>query len=856
MSFPRYKKLQTNGTSDASGLKVWLRNNSKAVLGTAVLAFSVLLMMVFPETEEFLQSSTLHSFYLSGKVYQASFRPADVPDPNIVLIHATREDIDQLGPYPLKRSYYALIIRQLTELNVRAIGIETFFGENFPAQSVYNELLNNEISRSGKVVLSSIIEMGAESPSVKLPQPLKEGSGIQSGYLNFDERSGIVIPLEMKAVGLRQTAFSAAVLRKAGVNEAALSGKIKVNFRTSWKRFRNYSFLEFFDLAENSQSAGQLFRGKIVLIGVSDERISRQIHSYGGSMPGLALHAFAVDNILQNKYLRDYTGSSSAVIYTLIIFLIVIIYGGSISGGRISAGSVSGGSRRPSESMLIVYLSALIVLYLSALLMFEFLCIETSVAWFILPLLLLSGFSAVLIVFERSRIGRQAKEQAEILRHQLLERERKLQELQHSMLPDKDNAALEAQIASLGEEIEKLRSRERDELPSETDQKGVSDFHGMIYRSRRMAEVAETIRKTAPEDATVLILGESGTGKELVARAMHQLNRRSVNNFVAVNCAALPETLLESELFGHVKGAFTGAGADKTGRFEQADKGTIFLDEIGETSENFQLRLLRVLQTGEFEKVGSSVTKKVDVRIIAATNKNPVQLIRENKFREDLYYRLNVIKIELPPLRERKEDIEAIANYFLDSEKEKMQFSQSVIQQLIAYEWKGNVRELQSVVKRSAIFARSAGRSMIKTGDLPEEVVNRQAYSLEAQILESLREKKFSHSSIAETARELGDVSRTIVSENFRGLIFKAYVEQGFSQDKAVEEISGGISDDKVTGKIRSKAETFLENIRSSVQESDTKDFSQLRILLSSKYKNLPQRYHRYLDEIIKKFLD
>ncbi len=257
-----------------------------------------------------------------------------------------------------------------------------------------------------------------------------------------------------------------------------------------------------------------------------------------------------------------------------------------------------------------------------------------------------------------------------------------------------------------------------------------------------MANVVDLVKRTAPEDANILILGESGTGKEFVAKAIHTLSKRKDKNFVAVNCGALSDSLLESELFGHVKGAFTGAISDKKGRFETADNGTIFLDEIAETSENFQVKLLRILQTGDFEKVGSSKTEHVNLRIIAATNKDLESAVKEKKFREDLYYRLNVIKIELPPLRNRKDDIEILVNHFVGKESDGFKISNSAYKSLKDYQWKGNIRELEAVIKRACILVRSSGRNLIQLSDLPKEIVKETSIDFDDLVLESLRHKE------------------------------------------------------------------------------------------------------------------
>lgn len=245
----------------------------------------------------------------------------------------------------------------------------------------------------------------------------------------------------------------------------------------------------------------------------------------------------------------------------------------------------------------------------------------------------------------------------------------------------------------------------------------------IIGNSQQMLNLFETIEKVAESNATVLIQGESGTGKELAAKAIHLLSSRNNKNFVPVNCAAIPDDLLESELFGHVKGAFTGAYSARIGRFELADKGTLFLDEIGDMKAALQVKLLRVLQSKEFEPVGSVKSQKVDARIIAASNKNLDDLVHNQIFREDLYYRLSVIPIIIPPLRERPDDIPMLLEHFQEQFNRERQhqitgFSQEAIEMLLQHDWPGNVRELENLVERM-ITIKSSG--IITVDDLPEK---------------------------------------------------------------------------------------------------------------------------------------
>ncbi|MFA4915116.1 MAG: sigma-54 dependent transcriptional regulator [Syntrophales bacterium] len=245
-------------------------------------------------------------------------------------------------------------------------------------------------------------------------------------------------------------------------------------------------------------------------------------------------------------------------------------------------------------------------------------------------------------------------------------------------------------------------------------------FPGIIGQSKVMRGIFTQILKVAPTDSTVLISGESGTGKELVATSIYEYSLRRGKPFVKINCVAIPENLLESELFGYEKGAFTGAISQKIGKFEAANGGTVFLDEIGDMPLTTQAKILRVLQEKEFERVGGTRTIKVNIRFIAATNKNLPQMVKEGLFREDLYYRINVFSIYLPPLRERREDIPYLVEHFLEKKSESVRLSPPALQVITGYSWPGNIRELQNTIERSAVLTEDG---LIEPSHLPANII-------------------------------------------------------------------------------------------------------------------------------------
>ncbi|MHC4206290.1 MAG: sigma-54-dependent transcriptional regulator [Planctomycetota bacterium] len=282
-------------------------------------------------------------------------------------------------------------------------------------------------------------------------------------------------------------------------------------------------------------------------------------------------------------------------------------------------------------------------------------------------------------------------------------------------------------------------------------------FEGIIAKSPRMMKIFELIKTVAPTNTTILISGESGTGKEVVARAIHRQSHRRNKPFIVTSCAALPETLLESELFGYEKGSFTGAAERRKGKFEAADKGTLFLDEIGEIDANTQVHLLRALEVKKITRIGSNEENDVDVRIITATNRNLRTLIQQEKFREDLYYRLNVVTIDLPPLRSRREDILPLAEHFLKKYSKQnnspvKSFSSKVVEFMLNYDWPGNVRELENMVERGVVLSKDKA---ITLSEFPKELTS--SNLADGKTLEAM-ERNHIQKALEETG---GNIART-----------------------------------------------------------------------------------------------
>lgn len=816
-------------------------------------------------------------------------------DTNVVLVYLDNEAIASLG-WPIRRNFHALMVNALAELKAKVIGYEVMFESPNQEYPEYDHLLAGVVRAAGNVVLTSYFDSISRLPNAS---PVKQSAHPAFTYplVQHIEWSGRVphlpfTPLGDAAAGIghanitdensipifigtgewRVPSFGVEVLRQytGAPREAVMATKGEVvipgaqavvtfpvsdqipllNLPASLSAFTTYPFLEVlksFDAQQSGRSPliplGRL-KGKIVLVGVIAEGrstvVSTLLHP---RVPSLVFQAVFIDNALRGAFL---TRPPQWLMYMAI---------GLLAFGVVMAILLM---KLPRNVLLVSVTLSIIVAGSFVLFLWSGYLLP------LVPLLLVAlGGTISAMVYKHRFVQAQIESlqaEKELITARLRDREAKVAMLEGELLDFEANRPTDRTNELLGElrkykeEIRELTSKADDmEVYSATgdeDEGAVVEFEGIVYRQPgKMKSIVDFVEKIAGNDAPVLILGESGTGKELVAKAIHRRSPRVTAPFIAVNCGALAENLLESELFGHEKGAFTGAVKEKQGRFELAHTGTIFLDEIGEVSELFQLKLLRVLQEGEFERVGGTKTLRVDVRVVAATNKDLREMVKAGKFREDLYYRLNVLMIELPPLRERQEDIPLLITHFLKREGGGIRLSRNVMESLCIYRWPGNIRELESAIKRAVLLARSEKRTMITTKDLAGEIasVGQGRVAIDEQVLESIREKQFSRSAITETAVELGGLNRGTVAEYLRGQFLKALVEHGFDIEQTIRYLSFS-ADSEVNERVRKRLHEYLINITEVIDTS--RPWEAVRGALKPKSKNLPQRYHPYLEQV------
>ncbi len=867
-----------------------LRNLKQIILGVCVSIIILLISLLFPDVFANIDRSILSIEY--------QFRGAKSVDTSIVILYLDNDDIASLGGLPLKRSYYALLINALRELDVGVIGFDIALTESERELQEYDNLLAAVVGKTNNVVVSGFFKELSEEQSQdtisiipdrflhKKPQgvSLLQGHQAELPFENILKNVNAIghthlinesrIPLFIQNVTSILPSFALEIFRvnvKASKSDVVISSdEVKIKTReaifhipvdkngaasinyiggiNTLKMISVVNFLKSYDRIKTDLIYEQLleqFRDKIVLVGIIAEGRSKFIKTpFDNEFPVIGIHAFFLHNLLHGSFLRY-----SPELLDLIIILLCGIISTFLMGIKRELYGLIG---------LIVLATTLILI---SFIIFSYYSYVLLIAAPISTIFLVTISMLIYkqkIIHGHIDILKKEKEKTDSLLQvkelQLVKLEKEFQSLRQNDA-EKRRTQLQEEIIKYKTEVGRLKELAEDLQPANiTDgdmEAPCKEFCGIIYGNNGpMVGIVSFIKKIANNNAAVLIYGESGTGKELVARALHENSSRKKQSFIAVNCGALAEGLLESELFGHERGAFTGAVKDKAGRFEIADGGTIFLDEIGETSENFQIKLLRVLQDGTFERVGGMQTKKVDVRVITATNKNLQQAVAERIIREDLYYRLNVLEVHLPPLRERIEDIPILVEYFMNQEDKAIRCSKSVIEILKQYAWRGNIRELQSVIKRAVLLAKAEGRTMVRMKDVSEEITQGEKTSidLEEKIISLLREKEFSRNSISETADDLGGLNRGTVAEYFRGYCFKAFYDSQWNISKTVIIISQ-IEDSIINNKVEKKLQEYLRNGIEFVDPK--KSIEQITIASKSKYKNLPQKYHYYLTEII-----
>ncbi|MBI3194376.1 MAG: sigma 54-interacting transcriptional regulator [Ignavibacteriae bacterium] len=842
-------------------------------VGVAAIVVALLLAHLAYDIFSGANSALLRQFY--------GVRGEQPLDSSIVIVYFGNEDIAALGGYPLKRNYYALLVSALHEAGASAVGFDIAFTNPDREHPEFDNVFATVVKSSGNVVMSgyfgSLEDSETGSPSFpigsqpELPFSELRSSAASIAHTNLGER--LSVPLYVKNGTEMVPALSLELLRlglqlnkeDVAVKDNTLSLLMKGTTRTitcndegeallsfsggtsSLHTISALRFLQEFDEWKTASAQTKLphpLHGKMALIGIIAEGKSTFVQTpFENQFPSIGIHAIVMDNLLRGT--TPIQASTMTEIFLAVAAGLLVVW--------------------LLRKNLLFGLAGVALLCVAVIVFAYSLFVLSS---FILPvavtLFTLVVVSVGLILHKQlqvqsklSIIEIEQRNAERILQEKELHLQKLELQLQSSLQERTKQPSVELlqEINRYKQEIGKLQSQVEDLKPTqlqvEPTESTAENFHGIVYQtSGAMGEVVNFLKKFATTDASVLILGESGTGKEMVAKAIHLASNRKEKSFVAVNCGALTETLLESELFGHEKGAFTGAVKERAGRFELANEGTIFLDEIAETSEAFQVKLLRVLQEGTFERVGGTQTRNVNVRVIAATNRDIKQEVKEKRFREDLFYRLNVFTVTLPALRERQQDIALLVEHFLKSDATEMTLSASVSKLLLQHEWKGNVRELLSVIRHAIVLAQAEGRSFIRIKDLPKEFADSSFSSLdiEEQILELLRSKQFSRSAISETADELGGMNRGTVAEYFRGTCFKVFCESGWNLESAVVIISG-TEDKAVQEKVRKKLTEYLSNAIEFVDSA--KPLEEILAQSKPKYKNLSQRYHQFLDALI-----
>jgi transcriptional regulator with GAF, ATPase, and Fis domain/CHASE2 domain-containing sensor protein len=859
------------------------QNYSKAaVLVIAMVTLIVVLLSSLPT----FWNEAIDDFFT---IVQFKIRGERRLSDDFVVIFIDSQDIRELGGWPITRDYYGYMIHILNQAGARVIGFDILFNTANSKYPEYDTALAEFIQASGNIVLpmafaeiertpvpSSIASqkiLQARQPSFPLELFRQPSAAI--GFSNFDEQMvylkvplcvihndsilfsfGFELARTYLGVGEKDVVFMPQKIQIQKENGATINipvderGRMRLNHFDTEGNLSAISFVQLLQEFQNDTLTIDLKDKCVVIAATAPGICQTKATPFAAALPATFLHLTAAENIISNNFLKQPPFILHVVIIVFFPFLIFV--------------SLVSGLQKKKIFWPFATLAAYLFL----------MAIAFKIANFLLPVFypLVSFFAAFLSLFilqvqhekiqgvsQRASLNMQIRHKQD----QLEEAEAQLHQMHESLnreIDDKRSLSDEKTqvVNDMKKELLHLQKQLSDLRRYAVMDKDMPDtsFSEIIHANNSpMAEVLALVDKIAANNIPVLLCGETGTGKELIARAIHKNSSRASKPFVAVNCGALSETLLESELFGHEKGSFTGALAQRKGRFELAHGGTLFLDEITETSPAFQAKLLRVLQEGTFERLGGEKTIRVDVHSIAASSKNLKSEVDKGTFREDLYYRLNGFPISLPALRERTDDIPLLARHFLikHSSRAVSGFSDRAMAALKAYGWPGNVRELENTIRRAALLAQSESRELVQVQDLPKElqgadvgVKTEVAYqTLDEQILETLRLFKFSHASISKTARALGNRDRGTITEYFRGICFEHLVKADYDIEAAARSIAGR-DDDDLQSNISSKIREYLKKLDPLLAGVDSIDEK-----ARPAFQGLPKKYHPYLRSVM-----
>ncbi len=785
------------------------------------------------------------------------------------------EDIRALNGWPLTRDYYGYLMHILTTRGAKVIGLDLLLDAPQWRYPEYDSVLAGFFAGFDNDCLPLMFaELTPSSHLFNGNLPTRSWVGFRKhlggeGFSNFERAtmlrrapllalpSDSLIPsfgLELARLflgGRKEFAFNANELALALPEDRPLSIPLDARGRLRLNHFGEADHLDAISLIDllqtfSAQPDSLDFRGKLVLVAVTDPSLCTfKSTPLAASLPASFIHLTVAENLIQQNYLREPGMLWKLLIITCVVFAVWFM------------------SKIEKPKLFVVMgFGALAAYWGLALVCFR--AAHLLLPLFYPTLAALSGFAFLLLARQREQHA-QTISQQQLLQKQILSKETQLEAAETAMASLQQRLQGELQeraffsqarqqqveehqqkILALEKQLSDLRA-----YAAPPTKPASHEFAEIVHApSSPMAHVLELVAKVSGDDIPVLIQGETGTGKELIARAIHETGKRKAGPFVAVNCGALPETLLESELFGHEKGSFTGAHARRRGRFELAEGGTIFLDEISETTPAFQARLLRVLQEGRFERVGGEASLRANVRVLAASNRDLQAEVAQKKFRADLFYRLNGFMMTLPPLRERGVDLPLLLQHFLRKHgyTTLAGFSEEAMAALQSYSWPGNVRELENSVRRAALLAQGASRALIRREDLPNEILSPQSatsaahvyQSLPEQILQNLRALKFSRSAISQTAKALGNRDRGTVTEYFRGMCFESFVQADYDVIAAAKMLAGKGEEDAVE-RVRAKIEEYVKNLRTA---SD----------VQTQCKGLPKKYHEYVERIAERF--